>query len=246
MTHSLKVRWAIAAAIAKATHIRIDDQKELYIANNSSDGKSVTVQDPNDQYKTIKVELEGRGIDNLKFWTKVPVYIPDNEPLVAYYELLCFNLGVGFSDKQGIVELKESVFQVWEDDIELRGMPKNGAKMQMAYHGLPDSTYSASHQMRDILDDPNFLKHNQAYTLTICVFTVARALRELLRNKGFNLSNLHPEMPLILDAPVDWTACRIHNQWCGISGAEEKVVERGQLFESKMEKVVEGVGGRTL
>lgn len=224
MTHSLKVRWAIAAAIAKATHIRIDDQKELRITSNSSDGTSVTVQDPNYPDKIIKIDLDNRSLDSLKFWTMTPVVIPNNEPLVAYYELLCFNLAVGFSDKQGIVELKESVFQVWEDDIELRGMPKNGAKIQMAYHGLPDSVYSASHQMRDILDDPNFLKHNQAYVLTICVFTVARALRELLRNKGFNLSNLHPEMPLILDIPADWEACRIHNLWCGISGAEEKVI----------------------
>lgn len=224
MTHRLKVRWAIAAAIAKATHIRIDDQKELRIANNSSNGKSVIVRDPNYPEKTIEIDLESRGLDSLKFWSAVPIVLHHHEPLVAYYELLCFNLAVQFSDEQGLVELKESIFKAWEDDFELRGMPKLDANFQLSFHDVPNSAYAASYQMRDILDDPNFLEHNQAYTLTICVFTVAHALRELLRNKDFNLSNLHPEIPLILDTPAEWEACRIHNRWCGISGAEEKVI----------------------
>ena len=105
MTHRLKVRWAIAAAIAKATHIRIDDQKELRIANNSSNGKSVIVRDPNYPEKTIEVDLESRGLDSLKFWSAVPIVLHHHEPLVAYYELLCFNLAVQFSDEQGLVEL---------------------------------------------------------------------------------------------------------------------------------------------
>lgn len=223
MANPLKVRWAIAAAIAKATHIRIDDQKELRITDNSSDGKSVTVQDPNYPEKTIKVDLDNRSLDSLKFWTMVPTTIPNDEPLADYYELLCYILATELTTEQGLTELKESVFKAWEDDAVIRGMTKNSAKAQMAYHDMPDGVYSTSERMREVLDDPNFLERGFARELAVCMVEVARALRQMFRSRCIYLGNVHPDTHLVLDGNIDALICIIHKRWCGVSGAEKKL-----------------------